>query len=369
MAKVAVILPDTEPFSPTEGGALARWVYEVYNILELDFLVLGPKTSAPYPSKKMIVLPTFRKGRLKFMGAKIAHHIKYNLYPALASITARINGADIIHILNRPSHVLVVRKLFPKAKIFLHMQNDHMSTLPDNIFHQVVKESDRIISCSSFIQKRILIRSNKSPNVKCSIIFNGANNNLFIPSFDFSIKEKNIVFAGRLVPEKGVKELILAMLPILAEKDNVRLYIVGSHSFGDLSETDYIQELKRLAKPYKEKVFFVGFLNHLELSELYKKSHLFVCPSIWEEPFGMVITEAMANGLPVVASKKGGIPEVLGNTGYLVNPENISEITESINKVLENPVLAKQLGEDGYKRFVEHFTWQKVSEKFKSIIN
>ncbi|MFT2007750.1 glycosyltransferase family 4 protein [Pontibacter sp. 13R65] len=366
--KIAVVLPDSEPFSPVHGGALARWAFEVYSLIDYETYIFTIKSETLYRYDKIIKLPQFNSNLFNILGGNLKHHFKYNLYPFIITSYARLNNINVVHILNRPSHVMIVRKFFPQAKIILHMQNDHMSALPDHIFNKVVLQSNLIISCSTFIQNKIINRAGDQIQPKCKVVYNGANNNNFSLLDSKSKKHINIVFAGRLVKEKGVLELINAVIPLLKRDIKVKLFIVGSHDFGSYIETDYIRAIKEAASPYQGNVVFTGFLGHKELSALYSKATLFVCPSLWEEPFGMVIAEAMAKGLPVMGSDRGGIPEVMGGAGILINPDETDEFTDQIRRVIYDDNLLQALANASYERYISTFSWAVIASKFKTIL-
>lgn len=146
----------------------------------------------------------------------------------------------------------------------------------------------------------------------------------------FSANGKKVVlFVGRLVEIKGVSYLIDAMRSV----DDAVLYIVGK---GPLEH-----ELKQQASDMADKVFFMGPRTHQELSTIYASADIFVAPSITtqdgnREGFGLVIIEAMASGLPVIASNLGGIVDIVqnGRNGMLVEEKNVQQLTDGLNWML-----------------------------------
>ena len=87
-----------------------------------------------------------------------------------------------------------------------------------------------------------------------------------------------------------------------------------------------------------------------------------VVPSVYEG-FGLPVGEAMACAVPVISTTGGALPEVVGNAGILVPPENSNALSKAIADLLDNPELSARLGQAGYRRVHQHFTWRRAAEK------
>ena len=158
-----------------------------------------------------------------------------------------------------------------------------------------------------------------------------------------------VLFLGRLVKIKGVHHLLDAFRSV---NQNVRLKIIGA---GPASEN-----LKQLADRYglQSRVSFHGWITHDRLEDIFRQSHVVVVPSIWPEPFGIVGLEAMSYGKPVVASDVGGVSEWCrnGETGFLTSAGDPAMLAEKINYLIDNPSVAKRLGETGREQVNKNFT-------------
>ena len=205
------------------------------------------------------------------------------------------------------------------------------------------------------------------PNEKTRVVPMGCDTSSFRPD---NRKEnlfgqegkKAVLFVGRLAEKKGVTFLIEAMRQV----DNAILYIVGK---GDLEE-----QLKQQAKELGEKVVFVGPKTHDELPEIYASADVFVAPSVTarngdKEGFGLVIIEAMASGVPVVASNSGGISDIIkpGVNGLLCEEKAVNELSDAINKVLTDRDLAERLRKEGYKTAKQN-SYEEVGKKYSDIL-
>jgi glycosyltransferase involved in cell wall biosynthesis len=147
----------------------------------------------------------------------------------------------------------------------------------------------------------------------------------------------------RLEPQKGLSYLLLAMKIILAKFPETRLEIVGDGSLlGELQDLN-----KKLG--ISNSVFFFG--KFAEVIPFYNRMDIFVLPSLYEG-FGIVLLEAMASGVPVVATNVDGIKEVIidGESGILIPPKSPEAIAGAVIKIIENPQLASGLIEQGFKR-------------------
>jgi glycosyltransferase involved in cell wall biosynthesis len=112
-------------------------------------------------------------------------------------------------------------------------------------------------------------------------------------------------------------------------------------------------------------LLFKGYVSEPELQRYYNAADVFVCPSVWNEPFGKVLLEALSYRKPVVASRAGGIPEIIidEETGLLTSPGNFKELSESIVRLLDNPALGKELGANGRRLVEEQFSFDVVGNR------
>ncbi len=103
-----------------------------------------------------------------------------------------------------------------------------------------------------------------------------------------------------------------------------------------------------------------------DLINFYYRADLFISPSVWDEPLGLTILEAMASKTPVIATRKGGIPLLVkhNHNGLFVKPRNSKNIAEACNKLLEKDELRQKMGEAARKTVEQDFTWKKITKKF-----
>jgi glycosyltransferase involved in cell wall biosynthesis len=160
-----------------------------------------------------------------------------------------------------------------------------------------------------------------------------------------------VLYAGRLVPEKGVDVLVRAFAGVLRDVPEARLAIVGGGPAA--------APLRRLVSELgmDDRVEMTGPLPHDVLERRFEGSWVQAVPSRWEEPFGIVAAEAMMRGTAVVASATGGLNEVVGDgCGLLVPPGDVDALTSALVRVLAARELAESLGSAGRRRALERFS-------------
>ena len=166
-----------------------------------------------------------------------------------------------------------------------------------------------------------------------------------------------LLSVGQLIRGKGVDQLLSALHFV---KNDFRLEILG-----DGNDADW---LKELAKPFGDKVVFKGWVRKPE--EYYAKARALVLPWRWQEPFGLVGAEALAQGCPLIGFDVGGIREYLiqNETGVLVPPGDINGLAEAIDMLLVNRDLSKKFGQSGRRHVATAFTQTAYLYGWKSLL-
>jgi glycosyltransferase involved in cell wall biosynthesis len=182
-----------------------------------------------------------------------------------------------------------------------------------------------------------------------------------------------ILYAGQINKEKGLEHLIEAFKIVSKDFPNVALLIAGSASiWPDLDkrkfEVDKRYELEMKEKAKGGKIKFLGKLSLNELYKVYNRCDVFVLPSVIQEALPMVVLEAMASGLPIIASNVGGVPELVQHekTGLLVKPGDLGELAEALRKLLSDERLREKMGKESYQ-YAEEFSIEKMTEQIYTL--
>jgi D-inositol-3-phosphate glycosyltransferase len=214
---------------------------------------------------------------------------------------------------------------------------------------------------------------------KISIVPCGFNPKEFYPidkaqskqKLGFEADQKLILQLGRMVPRKGVDNVISAFSLLKADVPTAKLLIVGGEkadsSTGDCAE---LMRLKKLADQLDitDRVLFLGRKDREELKFYYDAADVFVTTP-WYEPFGITPLEAMACATPVIGADVGGIKYSVidGKTGFLIAPKSPQALADRISLLLNDELLLEQMSEAALLHVYEKFTWQKVAEMVDSL--
>jgi glycosyltransferase involved in cell wall biosynthesis len=179
-------------------------------------------------------------------------------------------------------------------------------------------------------------------------------------------REKIILQLGRMVPRKGVDNVVHALAKLKSTTGNIRLVIVGGESDNPNSEVcPEIGRLQQIAlrEGVADRITFAGRKDRYMLKYYYAAADLFITTP-WYEPFGITPLEAMACGTPVIGSDVGGIKFSIadGNTGFLVPPNDPDMLASKISLLLQDHKLLKTMKANCLMRVNALFTWSKVAE-------
>ncbi len=172
--------------------------------------------------------------------------------------------------------------------------------------------------------------------------------------------KKVVLFTGRLTKHKGAIYLVKA-----ARLINGVVIIAG-----DGPERKNIEE--EIKKEKIKNVIMIGYIptgGKRLFHAFYERADVFICPSTWDEPFGLTILEAMAAHTPVLATEKGGVVSLIQDkvNGFFIKPRNSNHIAEIVNMLFADDNLRKKISNAAYNTVVQHFTWAKIASEYESI--
>lgn len=283
---------------------------------------------------------------------------------------------DIIVLENSPGHTCKLSKRGYK-NLVLHLNNDLLNAT--SCHHDVVFNGlARILTCSDYIRDRV---RTIAPDSKVQTLYNAIDVKNFLPQSPNDKSPKRaalglagndfvIVYSGRVNKDKGVSELIDAML-LLKDELPVKLMIIGGTFYGTSdNEDDFVLSLKDKANQIKDKIVFTGFVSYQRIPGYLHLADIAALPSMWDEPFGLTIAEALAAGLPLVTTRSGGIPEICEGVATIVERDNVvNNLATAIRDLYEHPEKRQQMSEASRQRAWRFDKQQYAEDFFKALEN
>jgi spore coat protein SA len=362
------VLTEAEPFSEFNGGAISRWVANVLRNMAHSVVVCPSADDTwKFAPETICVL---RRLRFYKRFRRFIAHLPWFVHRRVIQeifrpMLARVGPGDIVWIHNRPEFALALAAHIHRAgaRIALQLHNSHLVDGPAWLMRQV--RVDRLIFSSEFLLDQA---RKKFPSLGASsVLYGGADETIFYPPVGGRRNAEivTVLFAGRLVAEKGAHILLDAMTLLGKQGVPLQAQIVGSSSFGEGEETQYIRDLKA-ASPTT--VQFLPYRSGAALGDLFREADMFCSPSVWKEPFGLVNVEALASALPIVSTHGGGATEVLAQGGgIMVERGSAAQLASALRRLTECPELRSELGGQGYAAFCERFTWSRTRTRAQEI--
>jgi glycosyltransferase involved in cell wall biosynthesis len=249
-----------------------------------------------------------------------------------------------------------------------HLSDDESRNVFSPRIEQSLHRADSIITISHFTQEQILKRFSVDRN-KIHVTHLGIDQNFWHEitheeservKSKFNLPSSYLLFVGAQEPRKNIGNLIEALKIVHSRYKKVPLVLAGGDG------KDSAKVLDRIKKHnLKHWVLRTGYLKNYELRNIYRLATAFVFPSLCEG-FGLPLLEAMASGIPIVASHAPALPEVCQDAALFVDPEQPEDLAEAIVRVLKNVDLREDLVKRGGKRVLD-FSWKSTAEQTLSI--
>jgi glycosyltransferase involved in cell wall biosynthesis len=289
---------------------------------------------------------------------------------------------DIVHIQNFSQFVPIVRRHVPSARIVLHMHAEWLTEHAPALIAPRITQADAVITCSNYFRNSV--RAGWPGHAeKCRTVYNGVDLDEFAGGPSPARNGRRILFVGRVCPDKGVHVLVRAFAKVLERFPDAALDVVGPilqnvRAFSvNLSNEPAVRDLARwYHRPYvgqlhelmpaavRERVRITGEVSREQLIEHYRLADVLALPSIYAEGFGIPIIEAAALATPTVATRRGGMPEVVvdGKTGFLVEAGDVPSLAGAMIRLLENPAERRAMGAAARQRAMSRFTWDRIAQ-------
>jgi len=376
--RILVIAPEQLPVPAIIGGSVETCIDQVFRRLAKrgHRVTVISRAHSRLPQTEIT-----SGGRIRHIRISANNKESY-IRRAVRAIHAQIY--DVIQVENRPTFIQSVRKQFPKTPLVLSLHSlTFMSRLSRNRGNHILRLVNSTMTVSRSITSTM---KRRHPAYKHKFFTNhqGVDTRQFHPHNSFvrarlrrewSVSgTTNILFVGRTVPMKGLHTLIKAIARLPKARKPLRLIVAGASWPGRKNNSSYLRRVILLAKRLHVRLTFTGYIPPARIQRVYQLADIFVCPTQYREGVPLVNSEAMASGIPVVASRRGGIPEAIQHefNGLLVSDcNNPAAFAHAINRILGNRTLARRLTINGRKRVVKNFSWnataKRLEKRYRSI--
>ncbi len=355
--EIATILPPSEHYTPAAAGAIALFVH-------------GTTQGSAYQSHITVFGSHLDKTR-RFQGGKYQ-----GVDPSLALLLGKNKGftrglidalrkrpVGLIEVHNRVLNFFRLAKAFPNMPMSIYFHNDPQTikgAMTPKERWRILERADAIYCCSDFVRRRFLTGLEAGRNDHVHVLYHGIP-----PITPKARKEPVILFAGRLIEEKGVLELAQAAQKLLPHFPNWRIAFAGASRPGGKAATPYAKAVGAALRPLGKQAVFLGHQPYAKVLDLFSRASIAVVPSTWNEPMGRTAAEALLSGCALVTSGHGGLAEVAGDAGVLVSPVTADGLALALQGLMEDPETLRAVQmrcHEHAHHFTQHMTLNQLDQ-------
>lgn len=289
-------------------------------------------------------------------------------YPVLIAETKDVlqeQPMDCVVDLNCPERILSLREFYP-GKLAVYLHNDYLNQRTSH-GKQILQQLDGVISVCDFLNQQV----RKIPSIELVPQYFRVNNGIDLvhyqpPEIDerkswrerFNMDDEDcvIVFFGRITETKGV-HLLLEALSQLEFSVPVKVLIIGGNTYSSTQQDSYVKRVKAQAERLPIDVTFTGYVDKEQIPNYLKAADICAVPSIFHETCCLSAVEAQAMGIPVIATKIGGIPEYISQESALLidyDKNFVENFAAGLDQLIHHPELRYQLQSEAIKQRRQH---------------
>lgn len=393
--KIAFISPGFVPVPDVMGGAIERLMTylieqnEIENKLEIDLYTVDHPDLNNFNFKKTNI-NKIKLNKIEGLFDRFFNHYfwKYNIELSFSQFgrktlkKMRNTRYDYILVENNmyiyKKIYLKITKKFPETRFIYHLHNDIGKVdKPISLCKYILSTASKVITCSEYLKNRL---NDVKRTGKVNVLYNVIDfENL---KFDhigrqeirkkYNIEDNFIYgYIGRISQEKGVLELVRAFKNIYKNNKDLRLMIIGDTLFKNTGNK-YYNEIKNEVDEISDAIIFTGSVDNKIINKYMSSLDVLVIPTICEEAFGIVAAEGLACEIPLLATKSGGMVEILDEeSALLINKENIIEnLEKGMMQIKENYEEYKNKTKNGRKKIIkkQEFHCNKYLNNFFRIV-
>ncbi|MFZ5817807.1 MAG: glycosyltransferase family 4 protein [Bacillota bacterium] len=367
--RVALLCTEKLPVPPIRGGAIQTYIDGVLPFLKAHHAVtVVGRTDPLLPDREEV-------GGVQYV--RIPADGGPQAYASRAAAFLAGQRWDLVTCFNRPAFIEALAAAAPGARLILSLHNEMMQPhrLPPDRARRVLSLVAVVVTISDFIRRGVAALYPTFAG-KLRTIRSGVDLERFRPGPHpaepalrerYSLGDRPVILSvGRLSAKKGIHLVLEAMERVRLTHPEAVLLHVGSRWYGRDDEDDYVRSIKRQAARLGDAVRLAGYVPYAEIDGYFGLASLFVCASQWQEPLARVHYEAMAAGLPIITTDRGGNAEVVadGVNGLLVRPHHRAEgFASAMQALLDDPLRRQEMGRAGRAMAEAGFGWERVARE------
>ncbi len=341
-----------QPGAPRPRAVVARGTYpERYSSAEVvDYAPVGPRPWDRYADLALARAAGARPGARRLLRPTVAEQAGWP-----PSVVLAHNAPQLVPLVREPH----------RAVLYAH--NLLLRTYSRREAARVLGGARAIVCVSRALAEQTRDRLPPGLAERVHVVRNGVDTRQFHPRVDPARGERlRVVFVGRMIRDKGA-DVLLDAAALLRRRD-VEVTLVGSQNFdAGAAPSAYERELRARAAGMGDRVRLLPFMPRVQVAALCRASDVLVVPSRWAEPFALTVMEGMASGVPVVASRIGGIPEVMGPAGLQVRPGDPADLAEAIDALASDEPWRLRLGIEA-RAWAEAHDWSWARRRLDTVL-
>lgn len=382
MCHILTISPGVLPLPPVLGGAVENMIARLH-----------PAIAGSYATEYTSVRPPpHRLQSAQGLEGSLVHYIdsinplsdfgfdnqfelhesdRWPDYRDFCTQLAAQRRPNIIHVHNEAHLLRSLRGAVPGAKTLLHVNDEVVTRMRPGELHELNRACDKILACSGHVRSEIekAFAAAGAPRPSMEVFYNFVDLQEYdparIPPEEVSVLRKQLelgdgpvmLFVGRMIEQKGPHLALRAFRRLADARPDARLVFVGAPWYSRSNESPFVSLVRSEAAPVADRIRFTGYVDHSRMPMYYALADVVCVPSIWDDPSPFVAYEAQAMARPVLASTRGGIPEIVEDhvTGRCIDVFNTALFAQIITDWLDNPGAAAAVGRKGRERIAARF--------------